>query len=298
MLDDRYYLRQPTDGHFVWSAWKILMAINIGIFALTTVIEYYAPSFFGDLMAWTALSLAGIKSFFLWQLVTFQFLHGGILHLLVNMLVLYVFGSVIEAELGSKRFTHLYFASGIIGGIVQILFLLLIPAQFNAQVVGASAGCMGLVAAFATLFPDRILTLLVLFIFPVSMRARTLLWISIGLAVLGILAPKDNIADAAHLGGILTGCAYVLWFVQGHSLPQWWPSAPRRKARQLVNVTGTKGVFWQKNPPEENDEAPSSEFISREVDPILDKISAHGIQSLTDRERRVLERARAKMAKR
>ena len=66
----------------------------------------------------------------------------------------------------------------------------------------------------------------------------------------------------------------------------------------MANAAGTKGAFWQKNDPVDVDEAPPSEFISREVDPILDKISAHGIQSLTDHERRILESARAKMAKR
>ena len=298
MLDDRYYMRQPTDGRFTWSAWKLLMAANVVIFIPVYVISGHSDGLYQQLMAACALSLEGIKHGFVWQLLTFQFLHGGVWHLLANMIVLYFFGSALEAELGSKRFLRLYFYSGFCGGLVQLLFLLLVPSQFNAQVIGASAGCFGLIAGFATLFPDRILTLLVFFVLPVSMRARTLLWISLGLSILGILVPKDNIADAAHLGGILAGWAYAYWFIQGNSLPQWWPSAPKRKARQLVSTTGTKGSFWNKSNSIGVDEPPSAEFISREVDPILDKISAHGIHSLTDRERRVLEIARAKMAKR
>ena len=274
------------------------MLANVLVFVVIAIFDHYLPPIYDTVMAVTALSPVGIKHFFVWQFVTFQFLHAGLWHLLGNMLVLFFFGSAIEAELGAKRFLSLYFSSGILGGILQILLAFIFPREFGGIVVGASAGCFGLVAAFATLFPDRIITLLVFFVLPVSMRARTLLWFAIGLALFGILVPGDNIAHAAHLGGIIAGCVYVVWFVQGKSLPSWWPTVPRRKARQLVNATGTKGAFWRKNNPVDADEAPPSEFISREVDPILDKISAHGIHSLTDRERRVLETARAKMAKR
>ena len=78
--------------------------------------------------------------------------------------------------------------------------------------VGASAGAFGLVAAFAVLFPRQRLLLLLFFIIPIAMRARTLLWVSIAFAVFGIIVPFGNIGHAAHLGGILSGlvCAQLL----------------------------------------------------------------------------------------
>jgi hypothetical protein len=148
------------------------------------------------------------------------------------------------------------------------------------------------------MFPDRVLTLLVFFVIPVSMRARTLLWISLGLAAFGILVPHGPVADGAHLGGILTGVAYVRWRSAAGRWHLRWPSVRPRARRELVTTATTKGSAWRRAQRGSPDDLPTEEFISREVDPILDKISAHGIQSLTERERRILEAARAKMSRR
>jgi len=140
--------------------------------------------------------------------------------------------------------------------------------------------------------------LLLFFFIPVSLRARTLLWISLGLAVFGMIRPMGNVAEAAHLGGIVTGLAYIHWIVQGTGWPSLSHLKPAARPRVLVSAPFPKKSFWQRSKSTEVDDLPPAEFISREVDPILDKISAYGIQSLTDRERRILEAARAKMAKR
>jgi hypothetical protein len=167
------------------------------------------------------------------------------------------------------------------------------------SVVGASASGLGLLAAYAALFPHREITLLLFFFIPVSLRARALLWISIGVALFGMVIATGNVAEAAHLGGILAGLAYIHWIVQGTG----WPSFSRLKPaanrpKVLVTAPFPKRPFWQRSKSGDADDLPPAEFISREVDPILDKISAYGIQSLTERERRILEAARAKMAKR
>ena len=134
---------------------------------------------------------------------------------------------------------------------------------------------------------------------PVSMRARTLLWISIALAVFGMVVPSDHLADAAHLGGIAAGCFYVRRIVQGGGWRFAWPSTrtPRRRPLELVKTAAARQPAWKRAANAPAEDLPPEEFISREVDPILEKISAHGIQSLTDRERRILEAARARMAK-
>jgi hypothetical protein len=189
----------------------------------------------------------------------------------------------------------------VIGGLFQVFASALFPKAFGGAVVGASAGAMGLIAAFATLFPHRELTLLVLFVIPVSMRARTLLYISLAIAVFGLIVPADNIANAAHLGGLLAGVAYTAWVVQSDALASSLRALrprPRARARELVAADGPQAKPWKPHKATTNLELPPDEFISREVDPILDKISAHGIQSLTERERRILELARAKMGRR
>ncbi|MHB8521511.1 MAG: rhomboid family intramembrane serine protease [Limisphaerales bacterium] len=298
MLDGRDYMRSSPGGSR-WSATVILLMVNTVAFVAQSVLQYYAPALDDKTRHYFYLSTTGLAHGFVWQLITFQFLHGGFWHLAFNLLVLYFFGRAIEAALGPNRFLKLYFMSGVVGGLFQMLLAWLLPAHFGGAVVGASAGIFGLVAAFATLFPEQELTLLLFLIIPISMRARTLLWLSIGVALFGILVPTENVAHAAHLGGIFAGWAYIFWIVQGRLGSKW--SAVRvlpRRPRELVRATSAKRSVWHSQKSAELDDLPPAEFISQQVDPILDKISAHGIQSLTERERKILEAARAKMAKR
>ncbi|HAB18605.1 MAG TPA: rhomboid family intramembrane serine protease [Verrucomicrobiota bacterium] len=160
---------------------------------------------------WFALSLAGMKAGHLWQLLTYQFLHGGWLHLLLNCWALYVFGRELELNLGRARFLKLYLFSGILGGVVQLLCSIFSPRLFGGAVEGASAGVFGLVAAFAALFPRRQLTLLIFFVIPATIRARTLFIAAVVVAVLGAVFTVDNVAHAAHLGGMLGGLLYLNW---------------------------------------------------------------------------------------
>jgi hypothetical protein len=150
------------------------------------------------------------------------------------------------------------------------------------------------------LFPDRSLTLLLFFIIPVTMRAKFLLLFSGLLSLFGLLFPGStgSVADAAHLGGLLSGIFFVRYALN------WsfkWPSLNRRRnepTRRLVKVSSANAGRWGRAKTVGPPELPADEFLSREVDPILDKISAHGIQSLTERERRILEAARERMGKR
>jgi membrane associated rhomboid family serine protease len=252
------------------------------------------------------LSLDGLRQGFVWQLLSFQFLHAGLSHLVMNCVVLYIFGREVESILGKSRFLVLYFLSGVVGGLLQMLFALVLPQYFGGSVVGASAGIFGIVATFTTLFPNQLLKL---FLLPIQFRAKTLLFVSLGFALLGILFPEKigvGVAHAAHLGGIFFGFAWVKlgWHRDFVQLPWegWFSGRRLRRDRsrksKLIRATSIKipGVSRAKS--DDSADLPSEEFISREVDPILDKISQHGIQSLTERERKILEAARSKMAKR
>ena len=245
-----------------------------------------------------ALSREGLTQGYLWQPLTFQFLHGGGLHLIFNLMGIYMFGRIVEERLGRAAFLKLYFLSGIMGGLVQATLGALLPGHFGMSVVGASAGVYGLIAAFSVLEPQGVI--LLMFVLPV--RAKYFSLIAAGIALFYIFVPSDSggIAHAAHLGGLVTGYAYLRWGMMAESflLERRLRLRPRARPRELMKVNSPKASLWQRPKRAEPDDLPPAEFISREVDPILDKISAQGIQSLTPRERQILEAARAKMEKR
>jgi hypothetical protein len=113
--------------------------------------------------------------------------------------------------------------------------------------------------------------------------------------VIGMLIPHSGIANAAHLGGILTGFFYVRLLVQ-RRLPQWEISARPQPPRELA-ARLKENLPWRSKAAPPAEEQSAAEFLQNQVDPILDKISAHGIQSLTAREREILESARKKMSR-
>src|SRR5262249_1599288 len=164
---------------------------------------------------------------YVWQLFTFQFMHASWMHLLGNCLAIFVFGRDVEDALGRKNFLTLYFSSGVVGGLFQALAGVLFGDRFAGAVVGASAGAFGLTPAFALLFPDRILMLFLI----IPMQARFLLLL-LALATLWDLAfPSQSlmgprVADAAHLGGMITGFVFVRYAVHWHFQ---WPQLNRRK---------------------------------------------------------------------
>jgi membrane associated rhomboid family serine protease len=201
-----------------------LILINVFAFGCQLYVQQFHPRFPMD--DYFALSLDGLRHHYFWQLLTFQFMHGGFLHIFLNLWALFVFGRVIEYTLGKRRMLQLYLFSGAMGGLVQMLGAWLLPSLFgDAGVVGASAGVFGLMAAFAVLYPHQELYLLLLLIIPIRMRAFTLIWFSAIFSVFGILLPwigphlprilhldalMGNWAHAAHLGGIITGA----WFTR------------------------------------------------------------------------------------
>ena len=279
-----------------------LLIVNAVVFLIECAVYGYPLRFPVDATgSYFELSVDGLERGYVWQLLTYQFMHAGVLHILLNGWAIYVFGHALEETLGGKKFLTLFLTSGVVGGLCQALAAWIWPGYFGGPVVGASAGVFGLVAAFAVLFPERELTLLLFFFIPLRLTARRLLIFSAALAALGLAwglrYQGAHIAHAAHLGGMLAGVIFILQFVQGRGLP--WKSPARRAApRRLVNVRAAKSGSWRSPADKLEEEQSNDEFLVSEVDPILDKISAHGIQSLTAREREILEKARARMTKR
>jgi membrane associated rhomboid family serine protease len=293
-LADRNYMRDEYHPPHV--ATKLIVVLIVA-FVIESVLVFY---FNVDVLKHLGLTVAGIKSGKVWQLLTFQFLHSTPWpwHVLFNCLGLYFFARPVEERLGSKKFVVLYLSCGVVGGLLQVTTSALLPNHYDMPVVGASAGICGMIAIFCSLNPMQELTTWI-YLFPVTIRARYFLMF-IGLfSLFGTLIPFGNVAHAAHLGGILLGMAYVRWGeTTSQRLRGLNPFQTRQRKQELIKAASFKMPRWSRHKSESSDETAPEEFISREVDPILDKISAHGIQSLTERERKILEAARNKMVKR
>jgi len=285
-LSDRDYMRD--NYHAPHIATKLIIFLIVA-FVVESVLIFYGHI---DVIGELGLTVAGLKAGKVWQLLTFQFLHAAPWpwHVLLNCVGLYFFGRPVEEAFGAKKFIILYLSCGILGGLLQALTSLLLPNHPDVPVVGASAGICGMIAIYCSLHPMQELTTWIYF-FPVHVRAMYLLIFLIALSVFGTLVPFDNVAHAAHLGGILLGIAYVHWGVNASPFFSKW-----NLFKPHDNSSANKKPAWR--PARKTDDSSAEEFLQREVDPILEKISAHGIQSLTKREREILEKARAKMAKR
>jgi membrane associated rhomboid family serine protease len=293
MLEDRDYMRQPEYHTSRVSFTVVLLIVNAVVF-LAQLAANQSPGGAEIQYNYFYLSLDGLRHGYVWQLLTFQFMHASWTHIIFNSLTIFFFGRSVETVLGGRRFLGLYFVSGIIGGLVQMLLALLIPA-FDSPVVGASAGAAGLVSAFAVINWTEPFTLLIYFI-PITMRGKTLFFGALCVVVLCLLNVSSHVANAAHLGGILAGFVYARQILHGN-WPHWnWKLFQRReRPRETVTTRTRENKFWRSVPADE--EVPTDQFVQNEVDPILDKISAHGIQSLTAREREILEAARKKMSR-
>src|SRR5207248_3941980 len=161
MLEDRAYMSRRSFAPR-WSMTLLLVIANVVAFVAQSILTGQSSK----IIPYSELSIDGLSRGYVWQLLTFQFMHNGPIHLLLNCLAIYMFGREVEEALGRKGFLTLYFSSGIIGGLLQVAYSRLLawlmnhPAFLTTPVVGASAGAFGLIAAFAMLYPERPLMLL------------------------------------------------------------------------------------------------------------------------------------------
>jgi membrane associated rhomboid family serine protease len=176
----------------------------------------------GPLIGWLALwpyglfaslgaSYRGSYPFFPWQLVTYAFLHGSVLHLFLNMYALWLFGSRLEYLWGGRRFAFYYLTCVIGAALIQLVVSEITLLQGGAAypVLGASGGVFGLLLAFGVLFPE---TELLLLFPPIPIKAK---WFVLGYGAIelfaGVTGTVEGVAHFAHLGGMLTG-----WLLLSH----------------------------------------------------------------------------------
>ncbi len=301
MLYDRDYMR---DGDR--SRWRSPVVALLVVLSVVFLAECFLQGVWhASLGSYLGLSYRGVARHEYWRIFTYSFLHSAPLpfHLLFNGLALWFFGRSIVEGLGVVKFWQIYLGAGLVGAVFELANQAWNGNYAASWTVGASACVLGLVAVFCVLAPSEEMTFF-LYFFPVRMKAMTLFWILLGFSVFGTIFPNGGVAHAAHLGGLLAGVAYVRLFLHGTAREwlqqcsqRWLPRKQPRPVSVPVAAVGARATARRSSPGRVDPETPE-DFMKREVDPILDKISAHGLQSLTDRERRILERARDRMKQR
>jgi len=243
---------------------KMILILCTGIYAIQLFLHLIPGGLDFQLVRVFGLSVEGVTGGWLWQFVSYALLHGTFFHLLLNMLGLFFLGPELERTMGTRSFTAMFIFCAVLGGIGWIA----LTYPYDGVCVGASGGIFGLIGAFAGLFPNRQLTLLVFFVLPVTMPAW-LLAVLFGLIQLAYLLNPgaSGIAYAAHLAGGIAGFIFVkvLYRKEGG-----WNAG-------LSQIRSVKSM----------DRDPSTV----EINAILDKISSDGIHSLSARERAVLQKA-------
>ncbi len=242
----------------------------IGLIAANVVVYLFtagSPTLFNLL----ALSTGNLRHGYWFELVTAMFVHGSFWHLLFNMWALYLFGTIVAPLLGRARFLALYFISGLLGNLVYVA----VYWNIGASLVGASGAIFGVMMAVAILTPNIQFMML---IFQMPIKARTLAVVFAIIELLNeISGSMDSVAHLAHLGGFVGGYLFV-------------KLALRRKSRlNLFHFRRPGPKLWK------NDEDGPRDPGRNRLDSLLDKISRHGINSLTPEEMDFLRQARERM---
>ena len=193
------------------TALKALIGVNVLMFVVQVALPI-TTELFGLHPAWiihARSTVAPEHSLWVWQVATYMFLHGGIFHIVFNMLALWMFGAELERMWGTRYFLKFYLATGIGAGVLTVLFSLL-PLGFARQlqyanVIGASGAIYGLLLAYALYFPDR--PIYMYFVFPIP--AKIFVAIMGGIAFLSSLSEAGGVANATHLGGLLVGYVFL-----------------------------------------------------------------------------------------
>ena len=186
---------------------QALLGLNIMGFALQ---QLFGPVVMTSLALWPLGSgRLGAPTFELWQLVTYGFLHGSLMHLLFNMLGLWMLGRDVEDVFGSKRFLQYYLGCVASAAIVQLAVAYALEWP-PFPTVGASGGVFGVLLAFGMLFPRRRVMLLIP---PIPMQARTFVMLyGIVELVLGVTGSESGVAHFAHLGGLAGGYLMIRYW--------------------------------------------------------------------------------------
>ena len=263
---------------------KWLLWTNIGVFLVGVFLNWAAT--FEQLGAFTVRE--GLFGFQLWRLITFQFLHANLGHLLFNSIAIYFFGAFVEQQLRSRAFLLFYLLCGVAGALGYGTLVSASNAYQDVGVVGASGGIFGILVIAAMIAPDMRVQLLFP---PVTLTMRLLAILMLAYGVFIVLVGGTNAGgEAGHLGGALAG--FLLWKIpvlRGllGRLGRSGQGGPKKGPAFQIRIAKRGKVYQKKLRPQST----ITGLESSEVDRILDKINEHGLQSLTGEERELLARA-------
>ena len=187
---------------------RIIIVCGV-IYFLQVVLGAVFPGALGLLYVVGALIPERVLHGFIWQLITYSFLHAGVMHVLINMLMLWMFGAQEELDWGSKKFLEFYLFC-VAGAAVTTIAVAYSPIHGVSPLtptIGASGGVYGVLMAFGMLYGDREIFM---FPLPFMMKAKYMVAIMIFLVIIATFQPSQGgIANFAHLGGLLFGFVYV-----------------------------------------------------------------------------------------
>ena len=255
------YQFQTNPGEFSYkprlftNAIKVLISINFVIFILQTLSKSEALFFplFGLVpkLVWSEKMI--------WQPVTYLFFHGGIWHVLINMFVLWMFGSELERFWGKNHFLKFYFITGVGSGLVTML----VNIQSITPVVGASGAVYGVLLAYGLTYPNR--TVYLYGIIPIKS-----LWFVLGIGFIAFMSSFDNMSQVSHvthLSGMLIGYVMLKKPIKLKGL--WFQLRKKTLEYQIQR---------------EEKELSKNFIVEQDINQILDKINQEGFDSLTDEE--------------
>lgn len=300
MLSDRSYMRHNyprPEGNALFWLLSVLIAAFLMQFGITRLFQ-------GSYVLFESLgaSSTALRSGHLWTLLTHGILHDPnqttfILYVLGNGLALYFLGKQLLPVMGTRRFFSIYAIATAVGGLAWSAT----HWASGAPLMGSAAGVAALWVIFACFYPNQQMTLLLLFIFPVTVKPKYIAFGLVGFALLGfsfyeVMQARSpfGFAHSAHLGGMLVGWIYYR-YVHNAQVGWPWKKAHREMPRRAKKSTAQVSI---------PDLAPpvidltNRVNLRAEVDRILDKINSHGFGALTADEKRLLDEAKDQLSRR
>jgi len=249
---------------------QVVVALNVAVFLLTFG--------FGQYVLYYGAFIPSL-SHELWRFLSYAFVHMDFMHILVNMLMFWMFAPEVCKNLGEKNFTALYLLSAVFAAVFSLPFYAF-EIMKNAPIIGASGALFGVMAAYACLFPERI----ILMFFIIPMKIKHAIWIFIAIALF-MGNSSDGIAHFTHLGGIFSGYLFMFAlsrksFIKKQGREESYSKEFfREQAEQAKRDKPLEGELYKGR----------SNVKEERLNEILEKINRNGLQSLNQEERDYLQ---------
>jgi membrane associated rhomboid family serine protease len=236
----RSYARGYLSSGGMPPAVKWLLIVNVGVFLLQFFLGVAGGGAFFDYLV---LRPTNVMHGMVWQLATYMFLHGGVVHILFNMLSLWMFGVELETTLGTRRFLNFYFFCGVGAGVFVVLTGYLFGNPM-IPTIGASGAIYGILMAWAVLWPDRLVAFFGLF----PMKVKYMVMIYAAIAFLIAFNPSSGVSSVAHLSGLGFGWVFLkMRRVRGVRFDPMGMARDRYKAWKLARAKKKFQIYMKKN---------------------------------------------------